>query len=214
MPYACQLWSSSSWDSARCTTRARRNSHAACRYALLSIRRQRCSGASRRSLTCADRDCNACRCLSAANLSRHEALDVVHDIPSLVVAGLGARTESIAATVSRISSNASKTCFEDFANWRIDVEACNRSRYRSLRFHDASEQLDANMPEIATHPTINRSSSCLASASILNICWPRPPQHVITSNVPQPLLHLSDLRYRVLRERFIRVNLAEVRLSI
>ena len=86
----------------------------------------------------------------------------------------------MAFTVSRISSKASRTCLDDFARLRIDVEASKRSRYRSLRFHDASEQLRSRLEENSTHPTMSRSSSCFASASALMLLF----------NLVQPVLAL------------------------
>lgn len=66
MPWFNQLSSSwsSSWESARCTTRASMNNQVAWKYFSLSISRHRCSGASRSSFMWAESTCNVCKCES------------------------------------------------------------------------------------------------------------------------------------------------------
>lgn len=48
---------------------------------------------------------------------------------------LGLRTDSAEEAIRRISSNVDVTCLEDWAMDMIEVDACSKSRYRSLRFH-------------------------------------------------------------------------------
>lgn len=140
-----------------------------------------------------------------SHTSEHSSCnDIEESTPSPVAVRFGARMGLIAFTVSRISSRASKTCREELSKIRIDVEAWRRSRYRSLRFHDASEHSGRIIAKTITHPTMRRSSSCFASASVLHTDLNRRNAPVTQkAYAPEALLDHQNLRDTVPGEQVV-----------
>ena len=138
VPSSC----SSSRTRARWTTRASRNSQAAGKYFFRSMSRHKCSGASKSNFICAESSCSVCKCVSTANFElRCPAQTPQRETsPSFpcTEGRLGKGGASCARITSFVSSKASITRFDERAMEMMDVEACKRSRYRSLRFHGDS----------------------------------------------------------------------------
>ena len=104
---------------------------------------------------CAESNCNVCKCASEL-VAQQEALtrqkgSCLLSLPTRD-ARLGNGGSSCARTVSFVSSKASTTRLDDRAMEIIDVEACRRSRYRSLYFYCKSLTDDDTSTILRTRP--------------------------------------------------------------